>query len=419
MTLAGHLLHCAIGAALLAQTATAVPGQEIALETQLSAHAHTIRIAVGDLAGPGGDLLKAAMGNVQFVALGEEHNTRAIPAFTTALFEGLHKRHGFHYLALEEGPYVGQLLSRFARTRGREAALALGLRHPNAFHMYTVEELRMIGDIGRVSTAQGDALWGLNQEFGASHVYLRLTEIAPNDAAKLVAGELLNQALAYEAERFQKNTHYLAQVARPGDFERLRGAFAPEPGSEADRLIAQTALSHRIYAPYAANPPPASEVFHASGLERETNMKHLFAEQYRAATAKGDSLPKVVVKSGALHLYRGLSERTELYTLGNFLSELAIFNGKESFHLWVTVVRVDVREGFLAPFAAAARPSENTLFDLRPLQPGAARNTLPNLDPQLRRLIMGYDALVLLRDGEPGSIEPLRTPNFRWYPEEK
>ena len=30
---------------------------------------------------------------------------------------------------------------------------------------------------------------------------------------------------------------------------------------------------------------------------------------------------------------------------------------------------------------------------------------------------MAYDALVLLRDGASGSLNALRTSNFRWYPE--
>jgi len=49
------------------------------------------------------------------------------------------------------------------------------------------------------------------------------------------------------------------------DFQRLREAFRPLPGSEADRLIEQQALSHQIYPPYVTQPPPDFRVFYESG----------------------------------------------------------------------------------------------------------------------------------------------------------
>jgi len=198
-------------------------------------------------------------------------------------------------------------------------------------------------------------------------------------------------------------------------FERLRGVSFRGGASEADWLITQLALSNRIYAPYRSGRAPPPSAFHEAGRARETNMKRLFAERHREAEASRAALPKVLVKSGHLHLYRGLSPRTELYTLGNFLSELAVFHGLESLHLYALVDRPYVRDGWLGPFARAALPGEATLFDLRPLAGWARREEA--LDPNVRRLIMGYDVLVFLRDGAAGSLEDLRTPRFRWYPE--
>lgn len=76
------------------------------------------------------------------------------------------------------------------------------------------------------------------------------------------------------------------------------------------------------------------------------------------------------MKSGHLHLYRGLSPRTELYTLGNFLSGVALLHGRESFHIYAIVDRPQVRDGWLGPFAEAALPGDATVFDLRPLSSG-------------------------------------------------
>lgn len=407
-----------LAAALLAELLFGTAGRAAqsagSLVDRLRANASPFGITDGRLSEGGAQFLESATDGVQFVALGEEHNTRALPALTTALFRLLHERHGFEYLALEEGPHLGRLLSRAVRSGGPDAVLALGRRHPNAFHMYTEGELQMIGDIGRISMA-AEPIWGLNQEFGALHVYQRLVEIAPDARARMVASKFLDQARAYEGERFQKNVHYMVAIARPEDFARLREVFQPKAGSEAERLIEQTALSNRIYAPYGATPAPSAEAFHESGRTRETNMKDLFAKLYRQAEARGKSAPKVLIKSGHVHLYRGLSPRSELFTLGNFLSEFAILNGRKSFHLYAIVDRPYVREGWLAPFAEAALAGEATVFDLRPLFVWARRNDV--LDPNVRRLILAHDALVFLRDGAPGSLEKLRTPNFRWYPD--
>ncbi len=99
----------------------------------------------------------------------------------------------------------------------------------------------------------------------------------------------------------------MGTVARAEDFEHLRAAFHPSPGSETERLIDQAALSNRIFAPYSMKPRPAAELFYRSGEQRETNMKRLFAEQYKKAQA-AVPLPKVLAMFGQLHMYRGRSE---------------------------------------------------------------------------------------------------------------
>lgn len=399
-------------------------GRQPSVETLLRANAHPISIRDGDLSGEGARMIASATDGVQFVALGEAHNRRAVHAFGGALFRLLHRGHGFNYLALEEDPYLGRLSSAASRKGGREAMVKLALRYPNAFHLLTEEELEMIGDIGRMSRARAEPIWGLNQVFGAAHIYERLREIAPDANARAVAGRLLDNALEYERERFRKNIHYVAGVAAPADFEQLRAAFRPKAGSEAEWLINQTALSNRIFSPYVTRPRPAPGVFYESGVMRETNMKRLFAERYREAQAKGDGLPKVLAMFGQLHLYRGLSEQTDLFTLGNYLSELAIFNGGQSFHIYMMVDSPAAREGWQGAVIRAVenvgeKTDDGVIVDLRPLKSLAvARNPeSAKLDPSLRRLLLGYDAYLYLRDGEAGSIERLKTPNFRAYPD--
>src|SRR5262249_45835084 len=156
--------------------------------------------------------------------------------------------------------------------------------------MYTEDELNFIADAARASNATTNPVWGLNQMFGAMHVYDRLVQIAPNAKARDIAQQLLGEAKEYEAERFQKNAHYM-ELAQPEVFERLHDAFHPAAGSEADFLISQLALSNRIFAPYAAKPRPSADAFYESGEARERNMKLLFASDLRKA---GVPNPKVM-----------------------------------------------------------------------------------------------------------------------------
>jgi hypothetical protein len=90
------------------------------------------------------------------------------------------------------------------------------------------------------------------------------------------------------------------------------------------------------------NPVSSSEIYgyyqraqtgeltgYANGFEREQLMKRLFLREYRAAEAQGDRHPKVLVKMGHWHIYRGVGP-SHLQTLGNFLAEFAFANGRDA-----------------------------------------------------------------------------------------
>jgi hypothetical protein len=410
-----RLLFCLFLCGLIAVKTNA---QSDSFENLLRANTFPIQIQNGKLSGKGAEVIESSLVDVQFVALGEEHNKRAVHEFGDALFRLLNEKYDFNYLALEEDALWCKMLSEAAKKGGGEEIINLALRYPNAFHLPTENEMQMIGDIGKISTAKYP-IWGLNQVFGAAHIYERLVKIAPNKTARETAQKLLDQSLEYEKERFAKNVHYLVSVAKQEDFEALRAAFKPQKDSEAEFLIEQIALSNRIFAPYVASPRPSSAVFYESGKMRETNMKRLFAQKYREAQKSGETLPKVLAMFGQLHLYRGLSERTEQYTLGNYLSELANFNGQKSFHIYTALDAEYVYKGAFANLAKTALEiaknagASGAVVDLRPLFDYARNNK--DMNPELRRLIMSYDVFLFLRDSETGSIKRLQTPNYHWY----
>jgi hypothetical protein len=389
-----------------AQAATAV------LDSLIRGHVYPLTMEDEQLGGTGADLIRVSARGAAFVALGESHNTRAIPSFTVALFRMLRDAEDFQHLALEEGPELGRRLSEAVRTRGSGGAFGIAREFPNAFHLFNEEELRMVDRIGALSAAT-DPIWGINQEFGLAHVYARLAELAPDHASRAVVRQLLLRSLAYEGERHARDTAFISAIAIVEDFQGLRLAFAPPEGSEAARLIEQASLSHEIYAPYREGDAAPFTAYHRSNVEREDNMKRLFSHRYAGGTAAGRP-SGVLVKSGHTHLGRGRGS-TGVLTLGNFLSELAIAEGARSLHLYVVLNWEDLGESWLAPFVPHLVGSENTVVDLRHIEPWAAWGRLGRLDARLAQLLNGYDMLVVLGDTSPASIEALCTPNFNWY----
>jgi len=402
--------------AVLLLVATPCTGQSrpAVLDSLLAETVYSITVTETHLDGPGADLLREATSGTHFVGLAESHNSRAIPEFVVGMFHLLQEAHAYEYLALEEGPALGRLLSEAVQSGDLESASTLGRRFPNAFHFYTEEYLRMIDLIGAHSRAESDPIWGLNHEFALAHVMDRLVQIAPNSNSRAIAERLLKHSLKYEGERHARDTSFIQSVVTVDDFRALRQAFRPQPKSEAYALIQQAELSHGIYGPYTKEPRPHIKRFHESSVLREQNMKKLFTERYREAQMAGDSVPKVLVLSGHSHLARGRG-LTEVFTLGNFLYELATFQQTRSLLLYVVLNWEDLSDSWLAPFVPLIPAGSNAVFDLRPLEGWAAHGQLGTLDGRLNKLLLGYDMLVILQDTSQASVEGLCTPDFNWY----
>jgi len=415
---AGLLMLCSLLAPgySLAQE---VPSEaRLLLDSLLRANAHSMQWSDGAAGGRGFDLLLEAAEEAQFVVVGEQHLTRELPAFTTALFRQLQARYGFEYAALEEGPVLSAALGADSLRGDLEAILGYVLRFPNSVHMLSEGEVKMFAEIGAESNAE-HPLWGVNEPVGASHILAELIRRAPSEAARRLAESTLADALEYEAERYQKGIKYFDDGPSPSQTDRLAEAFAVD--SQSEFLVEMLALAHRISAPYGANAQTRPGDFFWSSEAREESMKALFVRWYRQAVAGGDTLPKALVKSGNVHARRGLTPNSELPTFGSFISEVARFNGRSAFFLTAHVVNDESvyqipEDSWFRPIADAASVDDWTLFDLRPVQPWIRSRRLRDLPSELRDLLRGFDALLVMRGATRSSIDGFRTPRFRWFP---
>lgn len=159
---------------------------------------------------------------------------------------------------------------------------------------------------------------------------------------------------------------------------------------------------------------PASSL--AASVHRETFMKETFVTDYRRA-AQGDAKPKVMVVFGQNHLHRGYDLRG-VSTLGNFIAELAVAEGVQSFHLALFAAGGKIFLGGLQDadqrkdepafelLASVARfPA--TVFDLRPMRkalrdiPVSKRSTR---DANLLYWSDSYDAVICYREVTPAGV---------------
>jgi hypothetical protein len=150
----------------------------------------------------------------------------------------------------------------------------------------------------------------------------------------------------------------------------------------------------------------------AASLHRETVMKKLFLTHYRAAGGK----PKTMTVFGQNHLHRGI-DRRGVSTLGNFIAELAIAEGVQSFHVVLFAAGGKINFGGLQEldqrkddpafaFLASVATYPATLFDLRPIRRALHQIPVQKLSARDAGLLFwadSYDAIVSYREVTPGS----------------
>jgi hypothetical protein len=380
-------------------------GRAGVLDSLIAAHRRPVALEGERLVGDGARWLLEQTRDAQFVMIGESHNVAEIPRFTAALLDTLHALSGFGYLALENGPVAMRMIGAAAASGGGEAAFAFGRQYVNALQFWNDEEASAIASV--VAAHGGASVWGLDQEWGVQHVLERVREHASTEAVRGLVDEVLARVVPLESKRPSGGERYINSAAAVSDLAAIRAAFGAAPEREVADLLNTVDLSLRIYGMRRGR----VGVYESNDL-REQSMKAEFMRRYRAAQAAGDSVPKVMLKFGQWHALKG-SNWGDVHSLGNFVSEFARVNGRESFHLTAYVLNEPGRFWTLSdfedyvPLARAGRVDGWTLIDLRPLRPWVAAERVDGVSAELKRVIFGFDAVLLIGGGSPGTVERL------------
>jgi len=381
------------------------------IEEALRGVRHPLSLSPDGIAGEGAALLRDAVAEARFVGVGEDHFTREIPAFTSALCD-LMAPQGLAALALEIGPVAAETVAPILAQPDREARMtAFDRRYPNAIAFLDGRADNAMAAHCLAAGAGRVRLIGLDQEFlGSAGLLLdRILgeKLSPSARSAVLVLRAEERRRAARAAAGGDPSGLLLPAATDADLAPAESALRVGGTPRARAIFAELRASRDIYALNAAGSPDANRV-------RGLLLKRHLAERM---PPRG----KLLFKFGDWHLYKGVNPLGQR-DLGNFIAETAEGTGASSLHILV-LGAAGVHATFggyakplgRAPFtmsedkdyrwfaAAAANPAPGggwTLFDLRPLR----HRRLKDLDPEWRRVLDGYDLLVVIPVLTPGEL---------------
>jgi len=394
----------------LAQT-PATPKPSLADDLHANRTELHINPTTSTLSGPGRDILVAAIAPAHFVFLGEDHITREIPAFASAMCDLFRPT----ALALETSPQVAQFTESLVAAPDRVARMrAVTDRFPFSVAFLDVREEQDFA-AHCATTNPKLHIWGLDQTFIGSAPWI-LDEIlathpGPNATVAIQHLQQLDAEATATVRKEPKRYDKLFLLTITEDqIASTTTLLAKEGSPRAQWLFHELAISHNIYGLNIKGSPDSNFV-------RANLLKHNLQHDLDAAGPIDSQ--RVLLKFGDMHGYRGYDPLHQR-DLGNFVAEFADLHDTRSIHIILSGAKGQQRNytGFglpteLKPFtqsdndmmkpfleAAFTTPGAWTVFDLRPLRFGKHRPT----DVDIQRLVDGYDLFIVIPETTPANL---------------
>lgn len=410
--------------AVQAQAPASPPAKGPTLEERLAERAAENRYAVsyenGAFSGPGWERLVEEGKKSRFFLVGEEHGVAEIPAVVRELFRALQPA-GYRHLAIEISPPMARVLDELARgTDGLQKLSRFFQENPPGVAFFTLaEEAGLLVAARAAVPGEEPVLWGLDYEVTTDRYLLDgVRRRAPEGPAREAAEKVYQQsAAAWKTVSETKNpAAFFSFAASPDVFKDLRQAW-PDPDPESARaldVIEETLAINQMFL--------TGRNWESNDRRARLNRRN-FLRHWNEVRGQGTP-PRVMFKFGASHMIRGRNI-TEVFDLGNLASEMAAAEGSQSFHLLVVggagtqhavfnpmelryvPAPVDLaEEEGLQSIVAQALPEGFTLIDLRPLRPLLSVARTKTADPELMRIVHGFDAILVLTGSGPSRALP-------------
>jgi len=378
---------------------------------------YDLRIEHGRFAGSGATVISDAVTQARWLLVGEDHFTREIPEFTSALCR-LTANQGLAGMALEVSPEAADFVSsRLWQPDRWQQMIALTEQYPaSVAFVDSKQENDLIANCAQASGNPSFHVWGLDQTFLGSAGWLidRMLGGSPGPESKLEL-DALRRTAARDAEAAQSSGQYASLFLLASSTSQQLQAAAPsiakDGGPQVQRIFQELQLSDEIYSEQANGGD--------GNFQRARLLKQNFLTAMQSLSP-GEKNQKVIVKFGEWHLYKGFNPLHHL-DLGNFIAEEADVRGETSLHICILGAK-----GIHRSYGKYAQPSTTksfssledpwyrwmvpaindqvqdgwTLYDLRKLR----FEKFTGLDPDFARVIDGYDLLVVIPEISPAEL---------------
>jgi hypothetical protein len=388
-------------------------GQQDKLLDSLTKNQTQLMLKDGKFTGTAVPILEKGLAESQFVLIGEEHGTEQVPVFTSAVCNFVGPL-GFHTMAIEAGPRaVAAIQPWIGSINSREQLAQFEKRFPDTIAFFNLQpELDLLSHCAAVAQGGTFQVWGLDQEFMGSSGYLltSILETHPGKQATAETERLLakNEEARTSAAKSGNPGELFMMSATDAELAGLRELLKKEGDATAQALLAELMESREIY---YKNATDGAE----SNRQRALLMKRNFVRNYQATARAERAVPKIVMKFGDWHLYKGFNPLLN-NDIGNTVAELGDGMGMKSLHIAILAVKgtrlrfagigrpyqpetfrmlEDKDYKFLQPMVDRLEPAGWTMFDLRGIRKAAFSGAL---DRDMERLVLGYDLLILIPD---------------------
>ena len=384
-----------------------VDSSAVKLLTALKDNSYPLRLADGKLEGQGGIWLRKHAEKATIVALGEEHATREIPSIMSALIRDLKEHDEFDHLALEVSPWTAQLMTDSLR-KGKKAYDSLIRKYPPSIPFYNFKNERNLVYRAVKNSDSNRPLWGLDQVFlfSTQMAFDRLKELADSKKARTAVQKV--ETSADSARAVNPDLQNLpSAIPKPitffnrKDLKSLKNYF--EGDDEALNILSELSKSIKIYRTnYSDN--------YASNQIRARYMRDNLRNDFQQARKTSEKTPKVVIKIGAAHVYKGFTPNDAL-DVGNLSVSLAQSVGGRAFNVAIlcgpgaksrrfpSKVSKCYRGGFGKVFKSIVG-NQITLFDLTALHPMLHKGTI-KASSRIEKFLWAFDAVILVPDTQP------------------
>jgi hypothetical protein len=388
-----------------------------AFEQKLREVRYDLRLEDGRFVGGAAPVLESAIADAQYVLIGEDHITREIPQFTTAVCDVMGPQ-GLSAMAVEVGPQAAEFVSALFGSPDRLARTgALLHQYPNSVAFMDVrQENDLAAHCANAAHTPHFHFWGLDQEFVGSAGWLldQILATHPGPAATAAITRLKSEEQQDTARAKQTGdpSKLFLMAAPDSELAEAAAVLQREGGVAANAIFRELIESHEIYLKNMQGSPESNN-------QRANLLKVNFRlDMEKAASAEGQH--KVLVKFGDWHLYKGINPLHQR-DLGNYIAEMANGQGSSSLHICVLGSKGTHRlfagydqptrlEKFVMdedPDYLWLRPAVDnqvlngwTLYDLRKLR----FTKLGPLDASMERMIYGYDLLIIVPELTPADL---------------